>query len=236
LADPGQDLARQFRDALAIRLLDRSIVLKECGQDAQAVAAAEEAVLIFRDLAAARPRKFTPGLADALYRLSYPLAAATRREEALTAAEEAVQMYRGLATTDPARYLPHLAASLNREAILLIWLDRPGAALDAATEAADIYQNAIPASQHDYSAAQALLIQGRLLCDQSRRREAAHLLAPGWQLAASRDHRDLLAYARPALKTAYHADPDGFISTWRAETGSEPPDWLTRPDSGTPES
>jgi hypothetical protein len=92
---------------LAIRLLDRSIALKECGQDVEAVAAAQEAV----------------------------------------------QVYRGLATTDPARYLPHLAASLNRKAILLIWLDRPGEALDAATEAADIYQNAIPASQHGYSAA-----------------------------------------------------------------------------------
>jgi hypothetical protein len=73
------------------------------------------------------------------------------------------------------------------------------------------------------------------LCDQSRHREAAHLLIRGWQLAASRDHRDLLAYARPALKTAYHADPDAFTSTWRAETGSEPPDWLTRPNSGTSE-
>jgi tetratricopeptide (TPR) repeat protein len=224
----------QFRDALAIRLLDRSIVLKECGQVAEAVAAAEEAVLIFRDRAAARPRRFTPGLADALYRLSFPLSAATRREEALTATEEAVQIYRGLATADPARYLSHLAASLNREAILLIWLERPGEALDAVTEAADIYQDAIPASQYDYSAAQALLIHGRLLCDQSRWREATHLLARGWQRAASRDHRDLLAHARPALKAAYHADPDAFISAWRAETGSEPPGWLTGPDSGTP--
>jgi len=48
---------------------------------------------------------------------------------------------------------------------------------------------------------------------------------PSW------DYQDLLGYARPALETACQADPAGFTSTWHAETGTEPPDWLPRPDS-----
>jgi tetratricopeptide (TPR) repeat protein len=220
----------QFRDALASQLVDRSFALRRCGRDAEAAAAAGEAVLAFRELAAARPRKFTAGLADVLYRVSYPLAAAGR-DKALAAAEEAVQLYRGLAAARPARYAPLLALSLTRQAILLASLGRPGDALAAATAATGLYQSTVAADRYPYSGAQALLVEGRVLCDLSRQREAARPLAQGWQAAASGDYQDLLCYARPALQTACQAGPAGFISTWRAETGTEPPDWLTRPDS-----
>jgi hypothetical protein len=220
----------QFRDVLASRLVDQSFALQGCGRDAEAAAAAGEAVLAFRELAAARPRKFTAGLADALYRVSYPLAAADGHEKALAAAEEAVRLHRGLATARPARYAPLLAQSLTRQAILLARLGRPGDALAAAASAAGLYQAAVPAGRYPYSAAQALLAEGRVLCDLSRQREAARPLARGWQQAASRDYQDLLGYARPALRTAYQADPAGFARTWHAENGTGPPDWLTRPD------
>lgn len=220
----------QFRDVLASRLVDQSFALHKCGRDAEAAAAAGEAVLAFRELAAARPRKFTAGLADALYRVSYPLAAVAGHEKALAAAEEAVRLYRGLAAARSARYAPLLALSLTRQAILLATLGRPGDALDAATGAAGLYQAAVPAGQYPYSGVQTLLVEGRVLCDLSRQREAARPLAQGWQQAATRDYQDLLGYARPALETAYQADPAGFARTWHAETGTEPPDWLTRPD------
>jgi hypothetical protein len=224
----------QFRDVLAGRLVDQSFALHKCGRDVEAAAAADEAVLAFRELAAARPRKFTAGLADALYRVSYPLAAIAGQEKALAAAEEAVRLYRGLAAARPARYASLLALSLTRQAILLARLGRPGEALAAAADADGLYRAAVPAGRYPYSAAQAMLAEGRFLCDLSRQREAARPLACGWQLAASRDYRDLLGYARPALQTAYQADPAGFARTWHAENGTEPPDWLTRqtPDPG----
>jgi len=221
----------QFRDALASALVDHSLALRKCGRDTEAAAAAGEAVLAFRQLAAARPRKFTAGLADALYRVSYPLAAVAGQEQALAAAEEAVRLYRGLAAGRPAQYTPPLAQSLTRQAIMLARLGRPGDALAAATGAAGLYQAAVATDRYPYSAAQVLLVQGRVLCDLSRQREAARPLAQGWQLAASWDYQDLLGYARPALETACQADPAGFTSTWHAETGTEPPDWLPRPDS-----
>jgi hypothetical protein len=32
---------------------------------------------------------------------------------------------------------------------------------------------------------------------------------------------------RPRPGAAYRADPDHFAAVWHAETGAEPPDWLT---------
>lgn len=217
----------QFRDVLASRLVDQSFALQKCGRDAEAAAAADQAVVIFRELAAARPAKFTAGLADALFRVSYPLAVVTGREEALAAAAEAAQLYRGLAAASPAKYVPLLIMSLTRQAILLAGLDRPGDALAAVTDAADLYRAATPGDQLPYSGAHALLLQGRVLCDLSRPHEAARPLARGWQLAESRDYQDLLDFARRALQIAYQAYPADFTSTWHAETGTAPPDWLT---------
>lgn len=141
-----------------------------------------------------------------------------------------MRLYRGLAAARPAQHARMLALSLTRQAILLAGLDRPVDALAAATDAAGLYQAAVLADRYPYSAAQALLVEGRVLCDLSRQREAARPLARGWQLAASRDYQDLLGFARPALETACQADPAGFAGTWHAETGTGPPDWLTRPD------
>ncbi|MGH3204442.1 MAG: hypothetical protein ACRDP5_20670 [Streptosporangiaceae bacterium] len=221
----------QFRGALASQLVDHSFALHKGGRDAEAAAAADEAVLAFRELAAARPRMFTAGLADALYRMSYLLAAVAGLQEALAAAEEAVRLYRGLAAARPAQYAPLLALSLTRQAILLATLGRPGDALAAAGEAGGLFQAAVPTDRYAYSGAQALLVEGQILCDLSRPYEAARPLARGWQLAASRDYQDLLGYARPALQAAYQASPASLTSTWHAETGTGPPHWLTRPDS-----
>ena len=164
--------------------------------------------------------------------MSYPLAVVTGREKALAAAEEAARLYRSLAAARPVQYVPLLIMSLTRQAILLAGLGHPGDALAAVTGAAGLYQAAVPAGQLAYSGAQALLVQGRVLCDLSRQGEAARPLARGWQLAASGDYQDLLGFARPAVQTAYQASPADFISTWRAETGTGPPDWLTRHDGG----
>ena len=72
-----------------------------------------------------------------------------------------------------------------------------------------------------------MLLAGEFLCGQARYREAARLLAKGWRMAAGQHLRDLLRDATPAIRSAYRADPDHFAAVWHAETGAEPPDWLT---------
>jgi hypothetical protein len=72
-----------------------------------------------------------------------------------------------------------------------------------------------------------MLLEGELLCGQARCREAARLLAKGWRLAAAQDQDDARRDATPAIRAAYRADPDHFSAAWRAETGTEPPGWLS---------
>jgi tetratricopeptide (TPR) repeat protein len=168
---------------------------------------------------------FAPVVVIAVWRtVTVPYATALlkkgRPQEALLKADQ-----------DARTYIPDLAASVTRQAVLLAWLGRPGDALTAAGEASDMYQNALPWDKLPYHAARALIVQGQLLCELSRRREAAQPFARGWRLAGSRNHQDLLQLAEPALKAVYRADPPGFTRAWRAELGSEPLPWLSN-DNG----
>ena len=67
-----------------------STALAELGRREEALAAIDEAVSLYRRLAAARPDAFTPDLARSLNNLSIRLADLGRREEALAAIDEAV--------------------------------------------------------------------------------------------------------------------------------------------------
>ena len=217
----------QFRDALASRLILQSGALQAVNRDEEALRTADEAVAIYQDLAAGRPGKYGPDLAGSLGHQARLLAADDRRAEALAAMAVAVRLYRNLAAAEPAKYLPFLAESLTREAGWLAQIDLPGEALAAVHEATDICQDKLPWRHMLYCAARAMLLEGELLCGQARYREAARLLAKGWRLAASRHLEDTRRNAVPALRTAYRADPDHFSAVWTAETGAEPPDWLS---------
>jgi hypothetical protein len=234
----------QFRDALACRLRVQSSALQAVNRDEEALGTASEAVAIYQDLAAERPGKYGPDLADALDHQSRLLAADDRQAEALTAMQVAVRLYRNLAAAEPAKYLPVLAGCLTCEAGWLAEIDLFGDALAAVHEATDICQDKLPWQQVPDCAARAMLLEGELLCGQARHREAARLLAKGWlaatqhaatQQAATHqtasqqaaNEQDLLRDAAPAIKAAYRADPDHFSAVWQAETGAEPPDWLS---------
>ena len=217
----------QFRDALASRLIVQSGALQAVNRDDEALRTADEAVAIYQDLAAERPGKYGPDLAGSLGHQARLLAADDRQAEALAAMAVAVRLYRNLAAAEPAKYLPFLAESLTREAGWLAEIDLPGEALAAVHEATDICQDKLPWPHMPYCAARAMLLEGELLCGQGRYREAAGLLAKGWRLAAGRHLQDTRRNAVPALRTAYRADPDHFSAVWRAETGAEPPDWLS---------
>jgi tetratricopeptide (TPR) repeat protein len=217
----------RFREPLADNLLAQGEALLALNRAAEAPEPAAEAVAIYQVLAAERPKKFAPGLAGALDRQARVLADSGSQAEAIAAAGVAARLYRNLAAAAPGRYLPVLADSLTCQAVWLSEIGLAGQALAAASEAASICQDQLPADELPACAAQALLLQGRLLAGQGRCTEAAGPLARGWRLAASQDLQELLSAAAAALRTAYHADQDLFRTVWRAETGGEPPDWLT---------
>lgn len=223
----------QFREPLALVLMDKSMALLAAHRDGEALAAAEQAVAIYRSLAAARPGKPAPDLAGALNNLSYPLRAAGRRDDALAAAEEAVRMYRALAAARPGKYRYDLARSLGTEAEVLSLAGEYGKALAAASEAAGIYQDMRAGDRAAPDAAEVLFLHGQLLCGLSRHREAARPLARAWRLAARQDQQEP-RFDRAVLETAYRAAPARFLDTWRAETGVGPPRWLAGDGTGPP--
>ena len=87
-------------------------MLSELGRREEALTQAEEAVRLYRQLAAARPDAFLPNLAMSLNNLANRLSDLGRREEALAQAEEAVRLRRQLAAARPDAFLPALAKSL----------------------------------------------------------------------------------------------------------------------------
>ncbi len=112
--------------------------LSDLGRREEALAAADEAVSVYRRLAADRPDAFLPYLAASLNNLGNMLSDLGRREEALAAAVEAVSIRRRLAADRPDAFLPDLAGSLNNLSAMLRDLGRRKEALAAADEAVSI--------------------------------------------------------------------------------------------------
>jgi Tetratricopeptide repeat len=125
---------------LARSLNDLSVRLGDLGRREQALAAIQEAVTIYRELAADHPDAFRPGLALSLNNLSNHLAGLGRREDALAASQEATQVYRELAAARPDAFRPDLAGSLNNLSNHLGGLGRREDALAASREATDTYR------------------------------------------------------------------------------------------------
>ena len=87
---------------------------------------AEEAVAMFRELAATDPDRYRPGLARSLSNLALRSSGLEQAGEALAAEEEAVALYRGLADDNPGRYRPDLAGSLSSLSFALSGLEQAG--------------------------------------------------------------------------------------------------------------
>jgi len=97
--------------AVRARMYDElSWRLGHAGQIPEALAAAEEAVRLFRPLAKTDMAEFGPGLALAVNRLGSHRSALGLREEALAAVEEGLQVRRRLA--DPAMFTFHFPESV----------------------------------------------------------------------------------------------------------------------------
>ena len=171
------------------------------GRREEALEAAQEAVALYRDLAAARPDAFIPNLAMSLNNLANVLSGLGRREEALEAVQEAVALYRDLADARPDAFTPDLAASLNNLANRLSDLGRREEALEAAQEAVALYRDLAAARPDAFTPdlarslsvlADMLEAAGGLEAALTHDREAVERLSP-YFLARARAHADLMS-------------------------------------------
>ncbi|MDG4763765.1 tetratricopeptide repeat protein [Solwaraspora sp. WMMD406] len=117
-----------------------SVRLAEVGRRAEALTAGEEAVNLYRELAATDRDTHLPDLAGSVNNHALWLAEAGRRTEALTTSEEAVNLRRELTATNRDAHLPHLAMSLNNHADLLAEVGRRAEALTTSQEAVNLYR------------------------------------------------------------------------------------------------
>ena len=109
--------------------------LATIGRRADAVARAQEAVTLYRELAAHNGGAHLPALATSTNNYANHLAQAGWRDQALTVAEEALNLYRQLAARNRDAYLPDLAMAVNNYANHLAQAGRHADALTAAKEA-----------------------------------------------------------------------------------------------------
>jgi len=102
---------------------------------ADALPVTEHAVAIRRELAAANPDRYRPGLAASLSILGVALSALGRPADALPVTEEAVAIRRELAAAYPDRHRPDLADSLSILGVAFSDLGRDREAASASAEA-----------------------------------------------------------------------------------------------------
>jgi hypothetical protein len=81
-----------------------AVDLGEAGRRAEGLAAAQEAVDLYRELAELDRDAYLPDLAMSVNNLAGRLGEAGRRSDGLAAAQEAVDLYRELAQAEPELY------------------------------------------------------------------------------------------------------------------------------------
>jgi len=112
--------------------------LDHLGRPAAALPVTEEAVAIRRELAAANPDKYRPGLAASLLTLGPVLSELGHPAAALPVTEEAVAIRRELAAANPDKYRSDLARSLMVLATIHEELGRTDDAEASRAEAAQL--------------------------------------------------------------------------------------------------
>ncbi len=183
--------------------------LSALGRREEALAAAREAMELYRDLARSRPEAFTPYLAGSLNNYANGLSELGRREEALAAAREAVDIRRDLARSRPEAFTPDLAMSLNNYANILSALGRREEALAAAREAVDIRRDLARSRPEAFTPDLAMSLNNyaNTLSELGRREEALAAASEAVEL-----YRDL-ARSRPE---AFTPDLAGSLNNYAA--------------------
>lgn len=129
--EPGERAQLQFN--LGLRF-------SNAGDDQQALKATEDAVEIYRTLAAAESQAFEPHLASALNNLGATLGLLGRHKEALSATEEAVNIRRRLAAAGDPEALALLPGNLDNLGHQLSSLGHPEKALPVTSDAVEVYR------------------------------------------------------------------------------------------------
>jgi len=192
--EAASDGSAANRAALADSLSSLGASLRDLGEHRRALAAIEEAVALYRELAAAEPARYTPDLADSLTNLRASLRDLGEHRRALAAIEEAVALYRELAAAEPARYTPDLADSLSSVGASLSDLGEHRRALAAIEEAVALLREPEPA-RYTPDLARSLNNLGAILSNLGEHRRA--LAAKEEAVALYRE----LAAAEPARYT-----------------------------------
>ena len=176
------------------------LLLSQLGRPADALPPTEEAVAIHRELAAANPDIYLPGLARSLSILSFTLSELGRPADALSPTEEAVAIARELAAAKPDIYRSGLAAVLSNLGIRFSRLGRPADALLPIQEAVAIARELAAAKPDIYlpGLAASLSTLSRILSQLGRPADA---LSPTEEAVAIRRE---LAAANP---DSYRPDP-----------------------------
>src|SRR6266487_3969376 len=186
---PGSAVRAQWLTNLGLRL-------SALGRPADALPPAEEAVAIYRDMAAADPDRYRPKLANALTNRGVRFSQVGRPDATVGPTEEAIAIYRDLAAANPGRYRPDLADALTNLGAWFWELGRPADSMVADQEAVAIYRDLAAANPGRYRSglAGALTNLGVTLSESGR---AAEALEPDEEAVAI--YRDLAA-----------ADPDRY--------------------------
>ena len=197
---------------LASALNNLGIRYSRAGPPRRGPAPTEEAVDIYRALAADNPA-YLPDLASALNNLGNRYSELGRRTEALPPTEEAVDIYRGLATDNPA-YLPDLASALNNLGNRF----RELGGTDDADRAWTEFGNELPPS------ARAVLLAYRSGYATAGEPRAASWLASALLLAGGDD--ELVAAAHGEARRHYDSSPENWQRAWSQASGQPAPAWL----------
>ena len=130
----------------------------------QALTAVDEAVALYRQLAAARPDEFRRHLADALHSQSLCLSTLGRKEQALAPIDETVAVYRQLAAARPDEFRPELAKALHSQGACLFGLWRWEQALAAIDGAVVIWRELATGKPDAFGQNLTLALNGQSLC------------------------------------------------------------------------
>ncbi|MGZ6564617.1 MAG: AAA family ATPase [Solirubrobacteraceae bacterium] len=204
---------RGLASDVAAAAIEIAGVLRQWGHRQDALAPTEEAVTLYRELAAQNPA-FLPNLAMALNKLGNRYAEVGRRGDALAPTEEAVTLRRELAAQNPA-FLPNLADALTSFNDRCIAVGQSDRANDA-WQSAQIGLNSMS--------------RGTLLIARAAAASEGDPNAVGWLSSALiliNGERGLATRLHDQARRHRDADPAGFDSTWES-SGREPsPPWLT---------
>ncbi|KAG9076982.1 POC1 centriolar protein A, partial [Ceratobasidium sp. 370] len=137
-SDEVIELIPQHHKEYAGALRSLSNRLKYEDRQEEALGTIEEAVQIYRKLAADDPAAFTCDLASSLRDLSNRLSDLGRREEALEVIQEVAHLHRRLAADRPAAFTPDLAKSLDDLSLSLSDMGRREDALEVIQEAVQL--------------------------------------------------------------------------------------------------